>query len=342
MARHGRNAGTPDLMEGFDGARADYDAVRQSRFRRRRLGVDSTGHSADYHLRSPGQHMKMIELARDFDRNEPMVGQAVTRAVDNTLQHGPALDPETGSKKLDQELKARWDAWSGDADRCDLAGEMDLHQMARLSLRSMIVDGDVFALPRQDGEIEMVEAHRCRNPVRTDVKLMMGVEVDPLTRRRLRYYFTKEETVAYSARLPVDSFTPFDARDSQGRRQVLHIYNPHRFSQTRGVTGFAPVFDLKGMLGDAVFAVLVKLLVSASFVTFRKRNASFTGQGQPAPVGEQTTETMVDNTTRAIEGLGPGTEIRGEIGEELEGFSPNVTSAESLEFIEMIDRKSVV
>ena len=146
----------PQIFASLDGIRADYDATRTSRFRRRRSGVDSVGHGADYHLRDPWAHMKMIELARDMDRNDAMLGQTITRSCRNTLQDGPSLDPQTTDPDLNEELKARWSEYSGDEEQCDIAGEMTVHQMAFVALRSMMVDGDCYALPLKSGHLEMV------------------------------------------------------------------------------------------------------------------------------------------------------------------------------------------
>lgn len=50
----------------------------------------------------------MVELARDFDRNDPVVCQAVSRLVENIVREGFVLDPQTGDTELDQELAARF------------------------------------------------------------------------------------------------------------------------------------------------------------------------------------------------------------------------------------------
>ena len=113
----------PNLAESFAELRADYSAAKQSRFRRRRTGLNPLGSGADYHYRSEGDYLRIMEYARDMDRNDCIVGQTVDRAVGNEIQDGFCQTPQTGDRQIDRDLSARWDAWAADADQCDLAGE---------------------------------------------------------------------------------------------------------------------------------------------------------------------------------------------------------------------------
>ncbi|NQT37803.1 MAG: hypothetical protein HQ581_09960, partial [Planctomycetes bacterium] len=71
--------GSPTLNDAFDELRADYDLSKQTRFRRSRSGVSAVGKHADYHYRSESQFFRAMELSRDIDRNDIVVGQAVDR-----------------------------------------------------------------------------------------------------------------------------------------------------------------------------------------------------------------------------------------------------------------------
>ena len=83
--------GSPTLNEAFEELRADYDLSKSTRFRRSRAGVNSVGKHADYHYRSEAQFFRAMELSRDIDRNDIVVGQAVERLVDNVIQGGFTL-----------------------------------------------------------------------------------------------------------------------------------------------------------------------------------------------------------------------------------------------------------
>ena len=113
----------PTLAESFEQLRSDYSAAKSSRFRRRRTGVNSLGSGADWHVRNESDYLRMMEDARDMDRNDVVVGQVLDRATTNIIQDGFTLDPQTGDKDVNQHLKGQWEDWAGDPDQCDLAGE---------------------------------------------------------------------------------------------------------------------------------------------------------------------------------------------------------------------------
>ena len=53
MARPTRQQPIPTFAEQFRAAKADYDAAKQTRFKRTRTGVIRTGSGSDYHKTAP-------------------------------------------------------------------------------------------------------------------------------------------------------------------------------------------------------------------------------------------------------------------------------------------------
>jgi len=334
MVRRTRNELT-GLAETFNGFRSDYAAARSHRYRRRRTGVASLGSGADYHYRSEADYLRMMEYARDMDRNDTVVGQTVDRAVTNMVQDGLTLDTRTGDKGLDAELSARWQEWSTEPDQCDLAGESAFADMEALLLRQTLVDGDTLALPNRDSEtLQLVEAHRLRTPTRTRRNVVHGILLDEY-RRRLEYWLTKDDVDPMKTVSRVADMKRYPARDAAGHRQVFHVYNPKRITQTRGVTAFAPIFDLMGMFEDINFAKLVQQQVVSCFAIFREREIDFQAEINQQR-GERTTETLSDGTTRTIEGAAPGMEVPGLPGEKLRMDSPNVPNPEFFPHVKLI------
>jgi len=334
MRRRRRQEPT-SVFDAYEGMRADYAAARSNRFRRIRSGIPSSGAHADYHYRNDSDYLRMMEYARDFDRNDANVGYIVNRAVTNILQGGIKLDPATGDPGLDADLLAHWKAWAIDPEQCDRAGEHNFNSQVRLALRQMFVDGDVCFLPdREEGALEAVEAHRLRTPTNTSRPVVHGVLLNKY-RRRLEYWFTKEDVAPSKTVRLVSDMRPYPVRDNKGYRQVFHVYNPRRISQTRGVTAFAPVFDKMGMLEDIEFAKLVQQQVVSCFAFFREREIDFSG-GTPPTMGDTATETLSDSTTRTVEGVAPGMEVTGAPGEKLQGFSPSVPNPEYFPHIKQI------
>ena len=318
------------LQATFDDIRSDYDMSRESRFIRRRRGVAPQGSGADYHYRTEAQYYRDIEQARDMDRNDGLVGILADRRVDNIVQSGFTLDPKTGDKKLDHDLWQRWTDFSEDADRCDIAGEMTWKEIERQCVRSESIDGDIVVVGTQDGSFQMLESHAIQTKGRVE-DTFLGVTMNRY-KRRVQYHVLEE----------LDQFgtkgdsTPIDVRNSDGIRQLFHVYNPKRVNVTRGVTQLAPVFSYSGMLEDINFAKLVQQQVVSCFAVFRQMAAGSdalpTVDGQYGDAPTQTTAAG----TRQIEGVSPGMEVIGAPGETLQGFSPNVPNSEYFQQVRLI------
>lgn len=318
----------------FGAPQADYEAAKSNKFRRRRTGLSSMGSGADWHLRSNADFYRIMEYARDMDRNEALIGQMVDRAVSNTIQEGIKLDPNTGDKKLDALLLEMWQEWANDPDECDIAGELDFNAMESLILRQALVDGDIVALPLKTGSLEIIEAHRIRTPQSMKNKAVLGVLLND-TRRRLQYWIAKNDISISQPLAKVSEIHRIPVRDSGGNRQIFHIYLQKRASQTRGVSAFAAIFNEITMHGDIQYAQLIKSQVAASFVIIHQRPLG-AYQAGGGTIGEKTNETLPDGETRTIQGIGPGLEITGAEGEELKGFSPNVPNQEYFQHSKLI------
>jgi len=324
-----RTPKAPPLHE----TRADYEIAKQGgRFRRPRKGVTGVGTSADYHFRSEREWLYSMEYGRDLDRNDSIGGMVIDRLLDSILQdNGIRPDPCTGDENADAFLKQKWEAWAADPDQCDLAGEMSFVEMERAVLRSALVDGDHLALPNESGALELMEAHRCRTPSNTKRNIVFGVEMNA-HRLRTRYLFTNEELSPTRALRKVSDTTPIDARDEDGNRQVFHVFDPDRISQTRGVSCFRRVADSMGMHDDIQFANLVRQQIASCFAIIRNRNEPG-GLGN-SQYGDRTTETS-GSYTRTMENVAPGMEVIAE-DETIEGFSPNIPNPQFFEHVHLI------
>lgn len=331
----------PQLLDLHRDARADYNAARPSRYTRARTGVHPMGAGADWSLRSETDYYRMMEAARDADRNDLIVSQMVTRATDNIIQGGFRLDATTGDKKLDDALEIEWEKWATNPDRCDAAKERTFHEMESVVMRAQFVDGDHLVLPLRSGALQLIEGHRCRTPNRTKRNVVLGVLLDDRTREHIEYWIAPED-VDPRRPIRVSDVTRIPTRDSAGHRQVFHVRGTMRASQTRGVTAFAPIFDAVTMVEDINWANMVKQIVASAFGIIRTREyAPDRNYGKGAKKGEQTEEVMrndKDGSRRIIEGIAPGMEYIGEPGEKLEAFAPNIPGDGYFEQIKLLIR----
>lgn len=330
MSRYEKSIG-----ETFADISGDYNAAKRSnRFRRRRRGVPSMGASADWHYRNESDYLWVGEFGRELDRNDPVIGQMIDRAVDNTLNGGLAPEPNTGDEGLNQALKDRWAEESIDPALCDVAGQLTFHEQTTMVLRDTLVAGDIFALPNEHGPVQLVESHRCRSAKRTKKNMVHGIEMTP-ERKRLRAWFTKEPVDPLSsASLKISDLQSVEYYNADGDQNVWHVYFPKRATQTRGISALAPVFDLVGMHDDLQHAKLLHQQIAACVVLFRNRNSEFTWNNNTStafgvPIPNPGTE-------RRVEGFAPGLEMSGAPGEVLSMDSPNIPGEGFLPHVKLI------
>ena len=320
------------LPEAYQQMRADYEMSRDSRFVRKRTGLASRGGSADYHYRNETDYYNDMEKARDMDRNDAITGQTIDRSVANVIQDGFTLSPNTGNKSLDDDLYYRWQEFATDPDECDIAGEMTWHDYEIASFRSHLVDGDSFVWVTTDGPLQFIEAHQIQTPSKVK-NTFCGIETDE-QRKRLTAYYMADAINPNS--LKKGSADPIPFRDDEGFRQVCQIYLNRRAHMTRGVTALAPIFYIAGMFEDINFAKVVQQQIVSCFAIFRQMAAgsptsppSTTGYGDVTPTGATAGISFID-------GVSPGMEIRGNPGETLQGFSPNVPNAEYFQHVRLL------
>jgi len=317
--------------------KADYTAANMTRHRSMPSGVNSLGSGADYHYRNDAAFYRLIEIARALDRNDMVIGQAVTRVVDSVLQNGVRLDAKTGDSDLDRYITAKWNRWANDPKLCHSERMHTITQLARLCFRSRIVDGDCFVLPLETGEIETVEAHRCKTPTGTKRNVVLGVLMDQF-RKRLEYWFSKEDINPTSSISLVGDIKPYPAYDKDGYPGVFHLYDPKRLSQTRGVTAFAPIVDVARLHDDLEFANLVKAQSAACIALLRERPAKDSVMGPAHGLGEEIETIIEGGEAREIEWTSPGMDFAGAPGETLKGFAPNIPNPEFFEHASLVLR----
>jgi capsid protein len=316
----------PNLAKAYSELRSDFRASKQGRFTPRLKGVNPLGSGADYHYRSEREFLHLIERARDYERNDMIVGSGISRLTSNILQDGFKPDPQTGSDDLDSRLKDLWTEWSEEPDYCHSEGEFDWYQIERLAFRSIVRDGDCFMLPHRSGHLQPVEAHRPRTPSNTTRNVVHGILLDGRARRK-QVWFSKEDLGLRQTLSRVSDTKQYDVRDAEGNRQIFHLYFPKRFSQRRGITALAPTSDTIGQHDDLQFSTLVKAQLASLVVLLEEQekgsHAGVSGPGIKPPTSDQPT-TTVDS----IASIGAGLHFKTAPGNKMSGFTPNIPNPE--------------
>ena len=343
-----RKSADPLMLTDVSDARSDYAMAKRSGAQTRlRRGVPSQGAGADYHYRNESDWLWMQELAWEIDRNHMCVGSVVRRAVENQIQDGFNYDPRTGDSVLDKELKAWWAEESICPEKCSPDGESVFVDQEETALLTTLVGGDCFGIPAEDGTVDFLESQFCRTATRGQNKnIFHGVEMDPVTRRRVKYHFTNEpigslQTVLKSQLTPTPAYY-FDDLTQREERNVFHVKLLGRFRQTRGITAFAPLFTPADYLDDVEYLEMVHKRAASLFAFIRTRASNFDPKFLAAelPVGvDATAEKARDQVEAAgnqFRQVAPGAVLNGLPGETISMSSPNIPNSEHFRHMETL------
>lgn len=222
--------------------------------------------------------------ARDAVRNEWAASAGVRVWTTNLIGVGIIPRPKTKNAALKARLTALWDAWSAE---CDADGVLDFYGLQTLVTRTWVSGGECFVRlrPRRMGDglavplqLQVLESDMC--PV-FDAMSWPGMQPGNLIKegiehnrigRRVAFWMHREH--------PGDGSTASIGTAELVRvpaEEVLHIYEPVRPGQLRGVTEFAPILaKLRGVM-DFDDAVLERQKIANLFTLFVTR---------PAPTGD--------------------------------------------------------
>lgn len=312
------------LAEPWREIKADYRAGSATQFQSARVGIPALGATADFHYRIETRYFRMVELARDVDRNDVIVGQGINRFVNNVVQDGFRVDPLTEDEECDKLLRDSWGEWSEDRFQVHFNQLLDFHAIEKIVLRHVLVDGDHIALPTNRGSLDLLENHRLRTPINTARHVVHGVLLDDYG-TPLEYWLTRKNVQPLIPIQRVGDTMPYPARNPDGSAGVFHLMHPKRVSQHRGVTVMAPIMDTIGMHDDVQFAALVKQQMANCIAFLREKPDVTADPSNTGTMGAAEARDMGDGTaTRLLQHLFPGMEVVGNPGEKLSAFTPNI------------------
>ena len=242
--------------------------------------------------------------ARDAARND-WAGKAIpSRWAANLVGTGIIARPKTKDAELKAMLVALWDDW---LEVCDADGVLDGYGQQNLIARNWIEAGEVFVRLRPrlpaDGlpvplQIQLLEADMVPAVDTTAPNgnpIVQGIEFNGLG-QRVAYWMLRNHPgdgigdTATTVRVPAEF--------------VLHIYEPTRPGQLRGVSDLAPILARLRGVGDFDDAVLERQKIANLFTAFLEKSPS-TGDAALDPVTGQPVKLDTDGTPMAA--MEPGT-----------------------------------
>lgn len=226
--------------------------------------------------------------SRDLLRNAPLATGAVHTVVTNVIGTGlkpqshidrdvlrPYLKTEEAMEVFEKEAERIFKVWADNSD-CDITRTQTFTDMQALVLRSCLESGDVFVARRYKERagnpfgttLQIIEADRIASDVVfQQTNIVAGVELDKDGAPTAYHILNRnpndigDETLK-SNRIP--------AYDTDGRRQILHIFHRTRPGLTRGIPYLAPVIESLKQLDRYSEAEIMAAVISSFFTIFVK------------------------------------------------------------------------
>lgn len=216
--------------------------------------------------------IKLMWESRDMEQNFCLYRGMLTRTVQYALGT-IRWQSRTGDSDVDSAYEQMWENWCKQAD---ITGRHHFNTLVRLGIRSMMRDRDFgFALSDENGELRVkgIEADRIGNPSLvsiTDERNIQGVKLgekgevtgfEIFKRTRNSMYELDEE-------VPVARF--------------LHVFDPLRVDQYRGVAWAAPALPHMRDLYEALDSEMQAIKFASSFSAFTTTTTPYSQQGAAA------------------------------------------------------------
>lgn len=300
------------------GAARAYDAAKTGR---RTDNWITGGTSADAEIGPAASRIR--NRARDLVRNNPWAAAAVRKLAAKTVGTGIVPRLSVAADEVERRNAAA-EIWNAFVENSDPAGQLDFYGQQGLIARTVFEAGECLVrfIPRPSSwklpiplqlqilEPDYLDASRDR-ALDGGGAIIQGVEFDGEGRRVAYWLFDEHPGAAQ----------PSIVRGAlQSRRvpasDVLHVFEPLRPGQARGVSAFTPVVLRMRDVDDYDDAEIMRKKIAACFVGF-VRSAAGPAQSTLAAAGKQP-----DAAGRQIETMTPGTWKYGNPGDEITFGSP--------------------
>lgn len=243
-------------LKRLDEARAkSIDAVSNSR---QYFDISASRKSPDsaiaHSLESTRNHVRQLEYNNGF------ISGPIRRIVNNTIGTGfkyqsrvkedgryvgfPKINPKMAEDYNAQKERV-YKQW---AKQADMRLRLHFNRICRVAMSATIRDGEVLAIGRESKRkgrvipycIELLEIDRLSTPPSeiANPNISNGIEYDE-EGVPLKYYILKRHPGDSLHIGSMDDYEEVDAFNPNGTRKVMHLYDPMRPEQSRGLTEFA-------------------------------------------------------------------------------------------------------
>jgi len=293
----------------------------------------------------------LFSRSRDLEKSNGIAVSIIDTIVDKTIGNGLKLTPQVDFKALgwnpeqakdwNEKVENLW-ALFANSKLFDVAQKSNFNAMARLALRTTLMNGEVLALPywnKSPGamfntQLKLVECDRLVTPKsqENNSKVHAGIKVDN-NGVPVNYYIAKNypDDDTFQNELQIQEIK---AQTDFGRKQVIHIFKQDRVDQARGKPVFSPVLaqfkklDMyeEAELSAAVVSALIALIIESPQMDDDELIKFFGIEATP--------ERLPDLRTAWDRGLQDGSVLQLFPGEKAQGFTPNRPNTAFSAFIE--------
>lgn len=317
--RRARSRLALEMLGGYDGA---------SKTRRSLKEWMTFGNDADSDLLLDLPTLR--ERSRDLVRNNPLASGAIKTKVTNVIGTGLRLQSriDRGVLTLTDEQADAWEAHTErewrlfwESKDCDISRTLTGYGLTRVVYQQAKENGDVFVLMPTKAingfpysrRLQVIEADRvCNADNTTDTDTLAGgIEKDEYGAPVSYHVMRQHPGAKYLASTTKwDKIPAFGAKT--GLRNVIHLYNPTRPGQSRGIPDLAAVIEPLKQLGRYTDVEIMAAVISGMFTVFLETESGgsgfdFTKFG--AESGQKTTDRDMKLGNGMIVELAPGESV---------------------------------
>lgn len=292
--RRAQVLGALDATRAYDGATVG------------RRGESFSGRNSSANVEVGAGLSRLRNRSRDLARNSSGGRRVLAIKAGHAIGSGIIAVPDNGSDAVDRRVRDAWLEW---CETSDVEGVLSFEGQQKVAYSAMLEGGDSLIrrvpvgftpgkvpLKLQVLEGDYIDSARDR-AVYDGIRSRLGVGLGDWD-RRLGYWLHPDHPgeLNYRGTAFTSKFVP--ATD------VIHLYDPLRAGQVRGVPIFAPVLLNGRDLADLMDAVLVKAKTEACFSAFVKTNGDPTSTlGQAVKAAG---DAVAGAARRVIERIAPG------------------------------------
>lgn len=227
------------------------------------------------------------ERSRDlYAGGGPLGRGAIDRLTLNAIGSGLKLNvridaelldmAESESRKWAAKTEAEFDYWAASKDS-DFSRMQNFYELQVSAFRALLLDGECLVVLKHDErighvyglQVMLIESDRLMTPpIKPPGKMIdEGVELDTYG-RPIAYWIANRHPDSEMTNQPRLEYKRIPLYRADNTRNILHLINPERISQHRGVPYLSPVIEQLKQLGRYTDAELMAAVVSGMYAVF--------------------------------------------------------------------------